>query len=832
MKKMLIFGFIAILFSYNSITYAQSGMALSLDGNSGYMTVADHDDLDIDAGENFTVTLWLKSVANTDYFRIENKRALSGTNPGYEMIVQTGTGAFGLNLRSTSNTNAGPPFGNTPVTDGQWHHLAFVVDAENHTAAIFVDGTQEQISNNAAIGSESFANSLPLLFGSNANQTLLMNTVLDNIRIWQTALSLAEIEEDMTATIVGTEPALLAAWDFENVAGTNVPDLTGVHNGLLVGGSAIVPVAVGMVYSASSIITTSLPAGKGENDERLIAVNVLTDGFENPLTLTSISFSLNGTTNLSDISNLKVYFTAENPRLNTNNLFASATVQGGTITVNGNQLLNEGSNHFWITADLAENATEGHFLKAEMESVMVDGQLHPVTPGSSVDQRLIILEHDLLFSGGDYGSVNFRIPAIKTAKDGSLVAAVDARVDAPGDLPNNIDIMIRRSTDMGETWSEALTIADFGSFGASDPSLVVDRVSGNMLCMFASHQGLFYSTPSNPIRYQVCRSQDNGVTWSDPVEHTNEIYAPTWYASWLASGTVHQLRSGRIVGAVGVRQNSGNTISNFMIYSDDAGLTWNYKPSQASATGDEAKIVELDNGNLMMNIRNQTPDCRKIVISEDGGDSWGTPYFQYELIDPAVNGDFIRYTSVLDGYDKSRLLFSTASHPTLRQNLTVFISYDEGQTWPVSKVLNPGPAAYSCLTILSDGTIGCLYENGEYEQYQIYFARFSLDWLTDGNDTYLPPVGLNEILPGKPDIQISPNPAKNSIDVVYLVGKKSTVNASFVNITGKEMMKIENPAVAGPLRQTINLAGFSPGLYFLLAEIDGIKTARKVVVSK
>jgi hypothetical protein len=87
----------------------------------------------------------------------------------------------------------------------------------------------------------------------------------------------------------------------------------------------------------------------------------------------------------------------------------------------------------------------------------------------------------------------------------------------------------------------------------------------------------------------------------------------------LASGSAHQLHDGRIVGAVGVRQNSGDTISNFMIYSDDSGVTWHYKPAVASVVGNEAKIVELDNGNLMMNIRNQTPDCRKTVISQDGG---------------------------------------------------------------------------------------------------------------------------------------------------------------------------------------------------------------------
>ncbi len=491
-----------------------------------------------------------------------------------------------------------------------------------------------------------------------------------------------------------------------------------------------------MIYKGSTVITTSIPVGRGEANERIIAVKVETEGSVEPLELTAIEFALTGTTSLSDLDGLKVYYTAENPRLTTDHLFGTSAVQEGPITVTGNQVLSEGFNHFWVTADLSPGAVEGNFLKGEIQTVTVGGQVYAVTPGATSDQRLIVLEHKLLFSGGDYGSVNFRIPAIETAGDGSIVVAVDARRDVARDLPNNIDIMIRRSTDMGETWSDAITIADFGSFGASDPSLVRDRNTGDLLCMFASHSGLFQSTPLNPIRFQVCRSQDHGVTWSTPDEHTTQIYAPGWYAAWLASGSAHQMRNGRIVGAIGVRQNPDNVISNFMICSDDGGQSWSYKPAEASAVGDEAKIVELDNGSLMMNIRNRTPDCRKIVISQDGGESWGTPYFQYELTDPAINGDFIRYTSVLDGYDKSRLLFSIAAHPNTRKNLTLFLSYDEGATWPVSRILNPGLSGYSCLTVLSDGTIGCFYENGEYEEYQLYFTRVSLDWLSAGSDTF------------------------------------------------------------------------------------------------
>lgn len=599
----------------------------------------------------------------------------------------------------------------------------------------------------------------------------------------------------------------------------------------LSGGATTVAVNAPMVYQESIVVSTSIPVGKGESDERVIAVNVVAQGDSNPLELTNIQFNLSGTTSLLDVENIKIYYTGESPRMSTAVLFGTASVGEGPLEVDGSQLLAEGANHFWITADLSENAQEGNVLKGEIASVTVDGQAHAVIPAGAEDGRLIILEHKLLYSGGDYGSVNYRIPAIETAADNSLIVAADARVDQPGDLPNNIDIVVRRSTDMGDTWSESLVIADFGQAGGSDPALVLDRRTGDLLCLFASHVGLFQSTPNNRIRFQVCRSQDNGQTWSAPQEFTDQIYNPSWSAAWLASGSAHQLRSGRIVGAVGVRETSANAISNFMIFSDDGGQSWGYLPNPASSIGDEAKIVGLDNGNIMMNIRNQTPDRRRIVISEDGGQSWSTPYFQEELIDPFVNGDLIRYTSVLDGFDKSRLLFSIAAHPTSRQNLTIFLSYDEGATWPVSKVINPGPSGYSSLTVLGDGTIGCFYENGEYEGYQLYFARVSLDWLTDGADSYTMPTADAERPVEDFQVEILPNPADSLFQLVFDLKEKMAIRATLLNEDGLAIKNIiDEKLSAGRHALAIDVSTLPSGAYFITMEVNGILTARKVLV--
>jgi hypothetical protein len=294
------------------------------------------------------------------------------------------------------------------------------------------------------------------------------------------------------------------------------------------------------------------------------------------------------------------------------------------------------------------------------------------------------------------------------------------------------------------------------------------------------------------------------------------------------------LSSGRIVGAVGVRQTSGNAISNFMIYSDDGGNTWNYKPAVASSVGDEAKIAELDNGDLMMNIRNQTPDRRRIVTSMDGGDSWSTPHFQQELIDPFVNGELIRYTSVLDGYDQSRLLFSIAADPSVRRNLTIFLSYDEGATWPVSRTIYTGLSAYSSLTVLDDGTIGCFYENGEYDTYQLYFARFSLDWLTNGADHWEAPNAIGENSADDAlHLAVMPNPSNGEVTLQMRLPEADELTAVLLNAEGQQVDTLfQGKFTTGMHRRTVDLKRLAPGSY--LVEVKGRRygVTRRVVLVK
>jgi sialidase-1 len=164
--------------------------------------------------------------------------------------------------------------------------------------------------------------------------------------------------------------------------------------------------------------------------------------------------------------------------------------------------------------------------------------------------------------------------------------------------------------------------------------------------------------------------------------------------------------------------------------SRDHGNTWSLLDTEVQPAN-ESKVVELNDGRWMINSRVNGTGMRYSHMSTDQGETWETMP-ESSLIDPGCNGSIIRYTSVDADYRKNRLLFSNAASPNSRENMTVRISYDEGKTWSQGKTIYSGSSAYSSLTVLESGEIGLFYEKDNYTQN--VFTRFTLDWLTDGED--------------------------------------------------------------------------------------------------
>ncbi|MGW7660698.1 exo-alpha-sialidase [Streptomyces sp. NPDC054756] len=338
------------------------------------------------------------------------------------------------------------------------------------------------------------------------------------------------------------------------------------------------------------------------------------------------------------------------------------------------------------------------------------------------------------------GSPYYRIPALTRTTRGTLIAAYDARPSL-ADLPSNIGVVIRRSTDDGATWQPQQVVRrDAAPKGNGDPSLLVDRTTGRIFLFYSStvNQGYFGSATGNdendPNVQQTdySYSDDDGLTWTHE-RITAEIKNPAWGGMFAASGEGIQLRhgthAGRLVQQYAVRHNGGNYAVS--VYSDDHGATWR-TGNLVGPGADENKTVELSDGRLMLNSR--SAPYRKVAHSSDGGVTYTAFQQDTELPDPANNGSVARFApNVPASHPRSSwLMFSNTATTSGRSNLTVRISCDNGQNWPFRKTVEAGSAAYSTLTPLGDGTganprVGLLWERDDYRH--ITYSGFDLQWL-------------------------------------------------------------------------------------------------------
>jgi len=335
-----------------------------------------------------------------------------------------------------------------------------------------------------------------------------------------------------------------------------------------------------------------------------------------------------------------------------------------------------------------------------------------------------------LFVSGTEGVQEFRIPSMITTKSGTVLAVCDARVDRKGDVPNNIDQVIKRSLDSGKTWDKIRTIVDFpNQEGAADPQLLQDRETGRIFLFYAYCPGRNEVTEGanrnrRHLGLQYVYSDDDSENWSLPIVAEYGLKQEGWHSIWSAPGRGLQLQSGRLIAPVTVSDTAH--MYSYYLYSDDHGNSWQMSNLMGTDIN-EPTMVELDDHTLLLNARNRTGN-RALVSSTDGGDHWSEVSYHEDLIEPGCQGSFIKYT--VEG--KSILVFSNPADSKKRSNMTVSVSNDNGETWPVKKVIYEGPSAYSCLTILPNGKIGLLYENGKESPYEkISFTSLDVSWFLD-----------------------------------------------------------------------------------------------------
>lgn len=374
-----------------------------------------------------------------------------------------------------------------------------------------------------------------------------------------------------------------------------------------------------------------------------------------------------------------------------------------------------------------------------------------------------------LFKAGDGGYKIYHIPGVVVTAKSTVLAWCEARKKG-GDW-DDIHILLRRSLDDGKTWSEPKSIVDVPGPKTKNPfalrmkNVDPNDVTYNNPVLIADRDGTVHMLFC--LEYMRCfyqRSTDDGVTWSTPVEITQtfEKFRPAYDWKVLATGPNHsiQLGTGRLVVPVWLSTGTGGNAHRpsvtATIFSDDGGKSWQAGDIAVPCTDEwinpnETVAVELADGSVMLNVRNESKTHRRLVtVSKDGATGWSTPRFDEALLEPICMAGLVRY-SLAKGGGANRLLFSNPHNleggregqpepgkSRARKNVSVKLSYDEGKTWALSKSIEPGWSAYSDLAVTKSGTILCFYgraEKGGFAGDWLTLARFNLEWLTDGRDS-------------------------------------------------------------------------------------------------
>ena len=277
-----------------------------------------------------------------------------------------------------------------------------------------------------------------------------------------------------------------------------------------------------------------------------------------------------------------------------------------------------------------------------------------------------------LFTTGNDGYNCYRIPAIITAPNGDLLAFAEGRVKGCNDF-GDVDVILKKSTDNGLTWGNLVVVADNGILQAGNPAPVVDFLdpafpNGRMFLFYntgdASEHDIRKGKGLREVWYIT--STDNGQNWSAPTNITQYVhkvnqpnknpaynFKEDWRTHACTPGHAIQLTKGQYAGRLYIPSNhsQGTPQAKFndnraqAFYSDDHGKTWQLSDPVDLPSSNEAIAVELSDGRVMQNVRQQNGASKKriVAISSDGGHSWDNTYLDAQLPSPVCQASLIDF---------------------------------------------------------------------------------------------------------------------------------------------------------------------------------------------
>ena len=406
------------------------------------------------------------------------------------------------------------------------------------------------------------------------------------------------------------------------------------------------------------------------------------------------------------------------------------------VVLKVDQKLYPGVNYFWVSLQMKPTASVLAKVSVEMTGVTMDNRTAPVKVVRKADTHYmgVGVRH-----AGDDGVAAYRIPGLATSNKGTLLGVYDVRHNNSADLQEYVEIGLSRSTDGGQTWEKMRIPMSFGEHeglpkaqnGVGDPAILVDRKTGTIWIIAAWTHGMgngrawWNSQPGMDMHHtaqlMLVKSDDDGKTWSEPINITEQVKDPSWYFLLQGPGRGISMDDGTLVFAS--QYIGSDRIPNAgIIYSKDHGKTWmTSNPAYSNVT--ECNAAQLSDGTVMLNMRdnrnrgNKEVNGRRICTTTDLGETWTEHSTSRKaLVEPTCMASLHRHDYTVGGEKRSILLFANPSDYETRDKLTLKVSFDDGMTWPEKYWIlfdQYRSAGYSSITSIDENSIGILYESSQ-----------------------------------------------------------------------------------------------------------------------
>ena len=507
---------------------------------------------------------------------------------------------------------------------------------------------------------------------------------------------------------------------------------------------------------SAEIDSPTLPVLTGKKYNPVQKIRLIRDstGFNREeYILEKVTLSLEGTTDISDIDKVMLFRAGENDKLETDHPVGEVQPTATKITFSNHFTVTEDTTILWVSVTLKKSIDLSHKIKIRCEEIVTDRGKLKILPHDAKELRAGVA----LRQHGQDGVHTSRIPGLATSKKGTLMAIYDARYESARDLQGHMDIALNRSFDGGRTWEPMQVVLDRKEWGGmpekyngvSDACILVDDRTGDIYVAGLWMHGLLDaetgkwvegltadstrwlhqwrakgSQPGFGVKetsqFLITKSSDDGLTWSEPINITS-VKKKEWWLFAPAPGQGITMTDGTLVFPSQGRDENGTSFSN-ITWSKDGGKTWKTS-NPATKNTTECAVVELQDGSLMLNMRdnrnrgNEEVNGRSVFVTSDLGETWKEhPTSRKALIEPTCMASLHTHRYMEDGVEKSLLLFVNPASTSKRNNITLKVSYDGGNTWPEEKQIlldEYSGRGYSCITSVNDSTLGILYESSQ-----------------------------------------------------------------------------------------------------------------------